>query len=1172
MSASLANLGFQNLWQETLGDPEVCIAILDGPVDRFHPSFIEATITYLDDCPAERNPISAAFQHGTHITSIIFAQHHSLVKGIAPRCRGIVIPILRTEGETAIISCSQTDLAQAIARALAAGAQVINISAGEFSRLGMAEPVLSEAVQRCVAAGVLIVAAVGNQGCDCLQIPGALPSVLAVGAMDAQGNPMDYSNWGDVYQTQGILAPGDRILGASVANGVTLASGTSYAAAIVSGVAGLLLSLQRQTGQPPDPLGIRQILLETALKAEADSPQSLAGRLNIAGAAAIVLQGSSVQPKGRLTNVGTGFHGDYVPQSWALHEKYQDVTIDKFGTVDIQLPNGGVYNVRDLHYAIGTGSIGTAWGMRLIPVSDEGDLVFPDGSKTAGYALIDDFLRREMGLEVTDPIYALVSYTRPDEHILPLSQLVHTRKLQLGHQHLAAYIGKGRTTHALERFPKETWKANGRHVIWNVKGYPANVHLISLQGVDQATLNRNAYLVDAILTAEVQAPVDTQNITCRTIDLNTTLQFYRDWIRDAEYLQDLTWYTNCSNHKTIVVNVALNLPHNLPMFEQVFGADGTQLWQDFQQKYAVVTGSPFTPADETYFQPLWHLEGLRAEQIRPLTLADYNRFQAAQLENRLDRYTNPRPLSPGEGMAWRLETLADLLAGLMGIYVSFPDVGGVIPALMLLALQAQVHYRIGIPNDLYREIIAPIVSQFLLADARVNAPQNPLWLRQTIAELYTGMGGNAADLQPGRSPDANLLSQVETFLEPARNQLDPIQQARPMTRFEAVFWLKQGIMPELESARRLAVGDVHQAGFFSSPGILQRISSGMYEKSPFVQIRTVCTVMDYSELQHHPRMKPTEFRQAQEAIDMSEDRAPFSQTLEPTTSQAIVPSAIEPSACSCEGAGAVQLVYALGKLDYDLVSQSRRDSIQQKMEESANPESSQQFLAYLDANPWDASAVQWTLTLDSMPIYVIQPQGAFARETYDLLRQFLREQSSEGVERISVPGVISGTTRLRSGDVVPVVFPEIRGMYSWTTAALVQSLRGERPQPEAAQADREAFEQVETGVSNFLDRVYFELRNLGQTPQERAINFAATNAFQIARVYESALREEMDLDFIDVERSPICRPRTDCWDVKLVFFFPQRQVQTVRKAYRFTVDVTDVVPVTVGQVRSWFIR
>jgi hypothetical protein len=64
----------------------------------------------------------------------------------------------------------------------------------------------------------------------------------------------------------------------------------------------------------------------------------------------------------------------------------------------------------------------------------------------------------------------------------------------------------------------------------------------------------------------------------------------------------------------------------------------------------------------------------------------------------------------------------------------------------------------------------------------------------------------------------------------------------------------------------------------------------------------------------------------------------------------------------------------------------------------------------------------------------------------------------------------------------------------------------------------------------------------------------------------------MELDAIEVERSPICRLDSDCWDVKIHFFYPERQVQTVRKVYRFTVDVSDLVPVTVGPMRSWYVR
>ena len=70
-------------------------------------------------------------------------------------------------------------------------------------------------------------------------------------------------------------------------------------------------------------------------------------------------------------------------------------------------------------------------------------------------------------------------------------------------------------------------------------------------------------------------------------------------------------------------------------------------------------------------------------------------------------------------------------------------------------------------------------------------------------------------------------------------------------------------------------------------------------------------------------------------------------------------------------------------------------------------------------------------------------------------------------------------------------------------------------------------------IFNFLIRVYDELRNLGMTPEERTLNFAATNAFKVATAFDDALARKMELFGIDVSKSPICRPDTDCWDVKL---------------------------------------
>lgn len=279
-----------------------------------------------------------------------------------------------------------------------------------------------------------------------------------------------------------------------------------------------------------------------------------------------------------------------------------------------------------------------------------------------------------------------------------------------------------------------------------------------------------------------------------------------------------------------------------------------------------------------------------------------------------------------------------------------------------------------------------------------------------------------------------------------------------------------------------------------------------------------------------------------------------------------------PSACECGCGTTRQLVYALGTLGFDFGSEARRDSIAQHMEEPKAPYDPNQLLAYLEKNPWDSPSVVWTLNLDTTPIYAIRPGGPFASHAYERLRQFAHEQFTEGVERVSVPGTVVGKATLLTGQTVPVIEPALRGIYSWTTKALVQALVGQSPDEGSPAAGDDAVEKKRQGVRGFLERVYFEVRNLGLTPQERAVNFAATNAFNIEQVYETAIRENMELDTISVERSPICRPESDCWDVKLLFFYPERQVQTVRKVFRFTVDVSDVVPVTVGSVRSWFVR
>jgi cyanobactin maturation PatA/PatG family protease len=277
--------GIQQLWAKTQGDSTICIAVLDGVVDQNHPCFTGANLTRLPTLVAgEANADGSMSAHGTHVASIIFGQPDSPVPGIAPHCRGLIIPVFADDK----LRLSQLDLSRAIEQAINAGAHIINVSGGQLTDFGEAEGWLEKAVQLCKENNVLIIAAAGNDGCECLHVPASLPTVLAVGAMDEQGKPIDFSNWGETYQNQGILSPGENILGAKPGGGTIKLSGTSFATPIVSGVAALLLSLQIQQGEKPDPQKIRTALLETALPCSPsetdDTRRCLVGKLNIPGA------------------------------------------------------------------------------------------------------------------------------------------------------------------------------------------------------------------------------------------------------------------------------------------------------------------------------------------------------------------------------------------------------------------------------------------------------------------------------------------------------------------------------------------------------------------------------------------------------------------------------------------------------------------------------------------------------------------------------------------------------------------------------------------------------------------------------------------------------------------------------------------------------------------------
>ncbi len=548
-------------------------------------------------------------------------------------------------------------------------------------------------------------------------------------------------------------------------------------------------------------------------------------------------------PLARTTPVhfkGTAtFPGPFQLTAAALREKYRGVAAKQFGTTDVELPGGAKNNVRDMHYDLGGGKV----GMRFIPVSDDGNVTTAGGQSVPGHKVMDDFLRTEMGLGPNDPIFALIAYIHPEEHSGNLKQLATEMvKTEMGSTHMGAYVGNGRTTNSPEGYHNNEWE---------VKGYPANVQVVTLQGVDQATLNKNALLCDTVLNKNVVFPPDYKNDKYRTIDLNTTLMFYKDWIQGADYLKnDASWKTYCAEHKTIVANIMLNLPHNEASFQEVFGdAEGAAVWTSFKAKFQELNGRAFTAADETRFEPLWKKEGLTAAQVRPLTKTQYDAYEAARHAGTLATFTGPKPLEPGKGLAWPPETTADILNDFVETYASFPDVGGVVCSSMIMGFKDTIKPRMGITDQQYLERALPVMNKLMMADAMVNAARDPAWLQRKGGELYVAFGGKQEDLAHGATPNPQILGLAEQCLAAARAKLPEIVAAGAKRPLEAYAWLKDAMKGDLDAARKQAVSDPSKTEFYSPPAVSHRVSTGMHEGNRFVKIRTVCTAVDASEIQ-----------------------------------------------------------------------------------------------------------------------------------------------------------------------------------------------------------------------------------------------------------------------------------------------------------------------------------
>jgi thermitase len=112
---------------------------------------------------------------------------------------------------------------------------------------------------------VTIVAASGNDGTNDKYYPGALPGVIAVGAVDDNDNIAPFSTYG-VHVS--LVAPGMNILSSFINEAYAVCSGTSQAAPFVSGAVALIKSYGLEHSNRVTDNQVKYILKNTSDKAD----------------------------------------------------------------------------------------------------------------------------------------------------------------------------------------------------------------------------------------------------------------------------------------------------------------------------------------------------------------------------------------------------------------------------------------------------------------------------------------------------------------------------------------------------------------------------------------------------------------------------------------------------------------------------------------------------------------------------------------------------------------------------------------------------------------------------------------------------------------------------------------------------------------------------------------
>jgi hypothetical protein len=260
----------------------VRIAVIDTGVDYLHPDLRGRVAARLDFVGRDDDDFTAD-RHGTQVAGVIAAtsDRGEGLLGIAPQSRLIALkacwPLRENAAEAA---CNSFTLAQALEAAIAAHADIVNLSLA-----GPPDPLLARLIEYGMRQGIIYVGAVAPPASGLIRtFPINIPGVLAVQSAEDAGS-------GSAH----LLAPGNGILTLVPGGHYDFASGSSLATAEVTGIVALLLADGRRMPAPK----VEQIL--TRSSRQLTTPAGVVTSVNACAAVADALErdGCKDQPAAR---------------------------------------------------------------------------------------------------------------------------------------------------------------------------------------------------------------------------------------------------------------------------------------------------------------------------------------------------------------------------------------------------------------------------------------------------------------------------------------------------------------------------------------------------------------------------------------------------------------------------------------------------------------------------------------------------------------------------------------------------------------------------------------------------------------------------------------------------------------------------------------------------------